>query len=575
MKNKNTKTDKRAIERHKDNIPSTSTRNYVSTNRQAHADEPNQNQQQTVAIVHQNNEVDTSSDCNTDEIATRSTAGIGKLKKRRNNNEIEDEADDENDCDKQMPNTSKLYHGYKKLKEQNQILRSELEEMKKILRNQNKDLANSTNNLSNTAYNINTSNRYTDLEDMEDDDITQLNHDNPSTAVENDTDFPSITTVVNTEGTTSNTTAVHNMRKPGKVAPITKFIRNKDIPPITLFNVNHKELSNYLLNELKHKNFQINCENSNKTLLFMANYDDFLHVKRLLIQKKVKFFTHLTSSEKQSQYIIKGISASFDAQDITQEIKYNFPNLPTFEIHKFESASATAAKRSLNLWVIKFNEKDFPKFINLFNTNYLLYSKIKIEPYNKTSNKLIQCRNCLRFGHGTQNCHMPFRCPKCASSDHIKGKCPLEEKNGKNEIESLKCANCKENGHPASYRGCSKYQEILARKTQKMQEASNRTQYNINSSQRTNVSYAQASKKSTNNNNANNRSVNNNNANSDTNNRNYNVQDDYNEFIINNIFNIIKLIEEHLPRDKFIRMSNIEKNQALVKLALSIVHRNG
>lgn len=128
-------------------------------------------------------------------------------------------------------------------------------------------------------------------------------------------------------------------RVTGKIAPITKFNRNKDIPPITLFNVNHKDLIYTLNNELNHTNFQISCENSNKALLFLSNYDDFVKTKKILTDNKTKYFTHLASSEKQSKYIIKGIAPSFESQDIIDEIKRNFPNLPNFEITNFNPSN--------------------------------------------------------------------------------------------------------------------------------------------------------------------------------------------------------------------------------------------
>lgn len=70
----------------------------------------------------------------------------------------------------------------------------------------------------------------------------------------------------------------------------------------------------------------------------------------------------------------------------------------------------------------------------------------------------MQCARCQRFGHAAANCKMEFRCVKCAKN-HSSGECPL----GKDQVEdrsTLKCALCRTNGHPASYRGCPKVQEL-------------------------------------------------------------------------------------------------------------------
>lgn len=58
--------------------------------------------------------------------------------------------------------------------------------------------------------------------------------------------------------------------------------------------------------------------------------------------------------------------------------------------------------------------------------------------------------NCQRIGHGSSNCRLAYRCVKCAQS-HGPGKCEVPANSPK---ELLKCANCNEIGHTASFRSC-------------------------------------------------------------------------------------------------------------------------
>lgn len=85
---------------------------------------------------------------------------------------------------------------------------------------------------------------------------------------------------------------------------------------------------------------------------------------------------------------------------------------------------------------------------DLLKVKSLAYQWIRWERLRKPL--LYQCRRCQRIGHSGKNCHLEFRCVKCAEP-HGPGKCPIETTSGK---EALKCSNCGQTGHPTSYRGC-------------------------------------------------------------------------------------------------------------------------
>lgn len=78
----------------------------------------------------------------------------------------------------------------------------------------------------------------------------------------------------------------------------------------------------------------------------------------------------------------------------------------------------------------------------------ICFQHIKWEWFRK--NKVFQCRNCQRVGHASMNCNFIRRCVKCAEP-HGKDECPVAKGSDRS---SLKCANCKNTGHPASYFGC-------------------------------------------------------------------------------------------------------------------------
>lgn len=101
---------------------------------------------------------------------------------------------------------------------------------------------------------------------------------------------------------------------------------------------------------------------------------------------------------------------------------------------------------------------------------------------------VFQYRNCQRIGHASSNCSLDFRCVKCDES-HEPGKCTISTKT---DTTNLKCANCGQNGHPASYKGCS-YLKIHKNLINEMTNTLTNTQIMFNSTLvRKNHSFAKA-----------------------------------------------------------------------------------
>ncbi|XP_017877135.1 uncharacterized protein LOC108623261 [Ceratina calcarata] len=70
----------------------------------------------------------------------------------------------------------------------------------------------------------------------------------------------------------------------------------------------------------------------------------------------------------------------------------------------------------------------------------------------------VQCKRCQRYGHVASNCNMGYRCVKCKEL-HKPGECQISLGIDNNSNKIPFCVNCKTEGHPASYRRCSKFKE--------------------------------------------------------------------------------------------------------------------
>lgn len=90
---------------------------------------------------------------------------------------------------------------------------------------------------------------------------------------------------------------------------------------------------------------------------------------------------------------------------------------------------------------------------------YIYHQSVTLEDPKK-SNTIPQCQRCQQYGHSKNYCMRPYRCVKCAES-HKTSDCPKKDR-----TTPATCALC-EGSHPANYKGCEVYREILARRKNK------------------------------------------------------------------------------------------------------------
>lgn len=102
---------------------------------------------------------------------------------------------------------------------------------------------------------------------------------------------------------------------------------------------------------------------------------------------------------------------------------------------------------------------------------FIYNQAVRIEEPKKRKT-VVQCQRCQQYGHSKNYCLKPYRCVKCAQS-HKTSECPKKDRN-----TPALCALCL-GPHPANYKGCQVYIEILARKTAKSQNHSNKIDRNI------------------------------------------------------------------------------------------------
>ena len=204
----------------------------------------------------------------------------------------------------------------------------------------------------------------------------------------------------------------------------------------------------------------------------------------MLLEKKSNII-RIPQNLKPKSIILKGIRGNFNIEDIKQEIvDLNILELEITNLSKFVF-DKTHPESYHNLLQVLHNSKTR----ELFKIKTIAFQRVRWEHLRRPI--IFQCRKCQRLGHTSKNCFLQYRCVKCANN-HESGRCPISKEDDRTQ---LKCANCGQEGHPASYKGCPYIKFAMEQKkmvkTAKVQSTLQSIN-NITASIRSDTSFAQA-----------------------------------------------------------------------------------
>lgn len=165
--------------------------------------------------------------------------------------------------------------------------------------------------------------------------------------------------------------------------------------------------------------------------------------------KNVSYFTHRLKQERSFRVVLKNVHHSTPNEDIIEdlaELGYVVENVSNIKHAK--------TKEALSMFFIDL--KNTPNVKNIYSVTRMANKIVSFEPPNKRR-EIPQCKRCQRFGHTQNNCGRSFRCVKCTGY-HSTKECPKKSREG-----PATCTNCGEN-HPANYKGCQVYRQLLEKK---------------------------------------------------------------------------------------------------------------
>lgn len=220
-------------------------------------------------------------------------------------------------------------------------------------------------------------------------------------------------------------------------------------PPIHVYTINMKALIK-IITDGKIPEGEFWVRHTDKDYITVNTLKSEIHkkIKEILQNNSAQFYSYTLKEDKKISLVLKGIKPEYDEVDVTNSI--NNKNLPNVKIERVTKLQYDSKVKEKFFFIVQLTNGSKPA--ELTKIKYLLHQNIRWERLKKKT--VFQCRRCQRVGHSSINCNLEYRCVKCGQNHGpIKegGVCTVTATTDKS---LLKCINCGENGHTASYKGC-------------------------------------------------------------------------------------------------------------------------
>lgn len=227
-------------------------------------------------------------------------------------------------------------------------------------------------------------------------------------------------------------------------------------------------------------------------MLQMFSETDYYRTKKLLELANTCFYTYTPKKDKLVSILLKGLHYSYNPQDILKELQtFDTEGLKFIKVTHFTTKKSVSENIPLSIFLVQLDTNC--QFQKLQKVNRLCHHVISWEKLKRKD--IIQCKRCQRLGHVASNCNMRYKCVKC-NDQHDPGNCKFSTTSTVSK-DKIYCVNCKNFGHPASYRGCPTLLELRKKANEKkllIQEKRERKIKNLNTFVKKNISYAEALK---------------------------------------------------------------------------------
>lgn len=223
-------------------------------------------------------------------------------------------------------------------------------------------------------------------------------------------------------------------------------------PPIVLYGIDDlTQLTNLLLEVVHKEDYTLKVVNRNRLIVSTKSVEKYKMIIDHIRSKGLIGHTFTRKDERCPRFVIKNLHHSTPIQAIIDVIEETGNSVKG----EIVTARKRGTKEPLDTFFVNVMPHENNKLIK--EIKYIYYQRVLIQdPKKKTS--IPQCTRCQQYGHTKNNCMRPFRCVICAGP-HKTPDC-THDKN-----MPAVCSLCS-GSHPANYKGCVVYKEILGRKFQ-------------------------------------------------------------------------------------------------------------
>lgn len=230
-----------------------------------------------------------------------------------------------------------------------------------------------------------------------------------------------------------------------------KTLKPSKPPPIVLSGIEDvNELYKLLESVTKKEEFKLKLINKFVLHVLVNSAEEYKKVITVIREKGIIGHTFTPKETKCYRFVIKDLHHSTPHETIIEAVE------ATNNKVKGEIINARYGPDKIPTSTFFVNIEPSINNPAVKDIKYIHHQKVKIEdPYKSKS--IVQCQRCQQYGHSKNNCMRPFRCVKCGEG-HKSSACKKIDR-----TSPAKCALCSCD-HPANYKGCEIYKEIMNRR---------------------------------------------------------------------------------------------------------------
>lgn len=227
-------------------------------------------------------------------------------------------------------------------------------------------------------------------------------------------------------------------------------------PPIILYGIDDiNKLTELLVTTVQKEQFTYKIINKNQMRINCTEMEVYKKLITLVRENGLIGHTFNKKDERLFRIVIRNLHPTTSLEAIKEAV---------------EKTGNTVASEIINAKYGPDKKPTSTFFVNILpgpnnkaakEIKYINHQVVVIEDPKKRKS-VVQCQRCQQYGHSKNYCMRPYRCVKCAQS-HKTSDCPKIDRS-----TPAVCALC-QGPHPANYKGCQVYTEILARRAPKRQ----------------------------------------------------------------------------------------------------------